>query len=144
MEYFNKYYVDVLKKYAIFSGRARRKEYWMFLLISCLISIALSIVTQAIKLEFISTLYSLAVLIPSIAVTVRRLHDTNRSGWWILIGLIPIVGTIILIVFLAQDSSPGSNKYGANPKDGMSSPMMQTPTSTPTSSIPPTNSPTNV
>ena len=63
-----------------FSGRARRKEYWMFLLISCLISIALSIVTQAIKLEFISTLYSLAVLIPSIAVTVRRLHDTNRSG----------------------------------------------------------------
>ncbi len=106
----------------------------MFLLINFLISIALSIVTHAIKLDFISTLYSLAVLVPSIAVTVRRLHDTGRSGWWILIGLIPIVGTIILIVFLVQDSKPGSNEYGPNPKEGMGSTM--TPPSNPMPTTP--------
>lgn len=133
MEYFNKYYVDVLKKYAVFSGRARRKEYWMFLLISLLVSIVLGIITNALKLEFISTLYSLAILIPSLAVGARRLHDTSRSGWWLLIGLIPIIGTIILIVFMVQDSKPGSNKYGPNPKG------MDTPTPPPAPATPSSN-----
>jgi uncharacterized membrane protein YhaH (DUF805 family) len=64
----------------------------------------------------LSTIYSLAVLIPSLAVSVRRLHDTNRTGWWIFIGLVPLVGAIILIVFYATDSQPGDNQYGPNPK----------------------------
>ena len=64
----------------------------------------------------LTTLYSLAILIPSIAVGVRRLHDTGRSGWWLLIGLIPVLGSIVLIVFFVLDSEPGENAYGANPK----------------------------
>ncbi len=82
-------------------------------------------------MSFISTLYGLAALIPGIAVGVRRLHDTERTGWWMLIGLIPVIGTIILIVFFAQDSKPGANKYGPNPKEGMGAPMSTPPTATP-------------
>ena len=62
-------------------------------------------------------IYSLAILIPSIAVQIRRLHDTNRSGWWIFIGLIPLIGTIVFIVFMVQDSNPGENRFGPNPKE---------------------------
>ena len=69
-----------------------------------------------IYLGLLGTLYSLAVLIPSIAVSVRRLHDINRSGWWLLIGLIPIIGAIILLIFAAKDSQPGENQYGPNPR----------------------------
>ena len=64
----------------------------------------------------LGSLYGLAVLIPSIAVSVRRLHDTNRSGWWLLIALVPLIGAIVLLVFMAQDSQPGKNQYGSNPK----------------------------
>ncbi len=115
------WYTDVLKKYAVFSGRARRKEYWMFFLFNLVISVILSIVdsvagTNGSGVGVISTIYSLAVLIPSLAVGVRRLHDTGRSGWWILIGLIPIIGTIVLIVFLATEGNAGDNVYGPDPK----------------------------
>ncbi|MDZ7658252.1 DUF805 domain-containing protein [Fodinibius sp.] len=121
------WYIKVLKNYAEFEGRARRKEYWMFTLINFLIYVAL----QAIMVMFggmdpessigvlitgILGLYSLAVFIPSIAVGVRRLHDTGRSGWWLLISLVPIIGAIVLLVFLVQDSQPGANQYGENPK----------------------------
>jgi uncharacterized membrane protein YhaH (DUF805 family) len=113
------WYLEVLKKYATFGGRARRTEFWMFTLINFIISAVLNIVqrsTGSTIVLVISVIYSLAVLIPGIAVTVRRLHDTGRSGGWWFIGLIPIVGWIILIVFCAQDSQPGPNQYGPNPK----------------------------
>lgn len=116
------WYLEVLKKYAVFSGRARRKEYWVFTLFSVTFSLILGFVDGALGFDRdggtgpLGALYSLAVLVPSLAVAVRRLHDTGRSGWWVLIGLIPCVGFIVLIVFLAQDSQPGANEYGPNPK----------------------------
>jgi len=112
-------YINVLKKYAVFNGRAQRKEYWMFTLINVIIYLVLSIlgaVTKTPVFAVIYILYALAVLIPGLAVAFRRLHDTNRSAWWILIGLVPFVGGIILLVFMVLDSQPGENKYGPNPK----------------------------
>jgi uncharacterized membrane protein YhaH (DUF805 family) len=110
------WYLKVLKNYVGFQGRARRKEYWMFVLFSVIFSIVLSIVDAIAGLtSALSGLYSLAVLLPSLAVGVRRLHDTGRSGWWLLISLIPLIGSIILLVFMCQDSQEG-NKYGPNPK----------------------------
>jgi uncharacterized membrane protein YhaH (DUF805 family) len=107
----------VLKNYVGFQGRARRKEYWMFVLFSAIISIVLSIIDAIANLSSVlSGIYSLAVFLPSLAVSVRRLHDTGRSGWWILIGLIPLIGAIILLVFTCQDSQENDNKYGPNPK----------------------------
>jgi uncharacterized membrane protein YhaH (DUF805 family) len=118
------WYIEVLKKYAVFSGRSRRKEYWFFVLFNILISIGLTVIDGMIGTAnaetgagFLSGIYSLAVLIPSLAVLVRRLHDTDRSGWWILIGLIPVIGWIVLLVFVVQDGQPGQNQYGANPKE---------------------------
>ncbi len=117
------WYLEVLKKYAVFDGRARRKEYWFFVLFNVIISIVLSVVDSAIgfstdagNVGVLGGIYSLAVLIPSIAVTVRRLHDTERSGWWFLIAFVPLVGWIILLVFTLFDGTPGPNKYGADPK----------------------------
>ena len=110
------WYLDVLKKYAVFSGRARRQEIWMFILISFIIAFALGFIEGLVGSPgIIGMLYSLAVLCPSIAVAVRRLHDTGRSGLWALIGLIPCIG-LVLIVFLVLDSEPGDNQYGPNPK----------------------------
>ena len=117
------WYLTVLKKYAVFSGRARRKEYWMFILFNLIFVIAavildsiLGTINENSGYGLISTLYSLAVLLPSFAVLVRRLHDTGRSGWWIFITLIPLIGSIWLLVLLVGDSQPGDNKYGPNPK----------------------------
>ncbi len=113
------WYIKVLKKYAVFNGRARRKEYWMFVLFNVIFSAILAIIEFAIGMNdwnLLSTIYSLAVLIPSLAVSVRRLHDTDRTGWWIFIGLIPLIGAIILIVFMATEGQPGDNRYGPNPK----------------------------
>lgn len=111
------WYLEVLKKYAVFSGRARRKEYWMFLLFNLIIALVLGFVEGLVGGPgVIGMLYSLAVLIPSIAVSVRRLHDTDRSGWWLLIGLIPLIGAVVLLIFMVQDSKPVQNQYGANPK----------------------------
>jgi len=111
------WYLEVLKKYAVFSGRARRKEYWMFLLFNIILVVVLSFVEGLVGSPgIISMLYSLAVLIPSIAVSVRRLHDTDRSGWWLLISLVPLIGAIVLLVFMVIDGKPGENQYGTNPK----------------------------
>ncbi|MEU9453789.1 DUF805 domain-containing protein [Streptomyces sp. NPDC048277] len=110
------WYVDVLKKYAVFSGRARRQEYWMFFLFNVIISIVLAVVGRVIGFSALGALYSLAVFLPGLGVAVRRLHDIGRSGWAILIALIPLVGTIILIVWLASEGKPEENQYGPNPK----------------------------
>ena len=112
------WYLAVLRNYAGFSGRARRTEYWMFVLFNIVIAIVLSILDALVLGSgILGTLYSLAVLIPSIAVGVRRLHDTGRVGWWLLIGLVPVVGFIVLLIFFVQDSQTGDNEYGANPKE---------------------------
>ena len=110
------WYTDVLKRYAVFDGRARRQEYWMFFLFNIIIAVVLNVIGALIKFPFLGILYALAVLLPGIAVAIRCLHDTGRSGWWILIGLVPVVGGIILLVFMILDSQPGTNAYGPNPK----------------------------
>jgi len=104
------WYVEVLKKYAVFTGRARRKEYWMFVLINFLIALAIGVVEGVLRSKgIVSNVYALAMFVPSIAVGVRRLHDTDRSGWWLLL---PIVN----IVFLALEGHPGHNRFGPSPK----------------------------
>ena len=116
------WFLGALKKYAVFEGRARRREYWFFALFVVLISVVLTIIDSMIGTMtsqgagILSGLFCLAVLIPSLAVGARRLHDTDRSGWWLLIGLIPFIGAIVLIVFFLLDSQPGTNAYGPNPK----------------------------
>ena len=111
------WYLGCWKKYAEFSGRARRQEFWMFVLFNFLAGIATGIVDVILGTNgMLNGLYSLAVLIPSLSVAVRRLHDTDRSGWWQLIGFVPLIGWIILLVFLCSDSKPGENRFGANPK----------------------------
>ena len=113
-----KWYVEVLKKYAVFNGRAHRTEYWMFTLVNLIVAFVLGLFLAfaGILGTVLGYLYSLAVLLPSLAVGARRLHDTGRSGWWLLIGLIPLIGTIILLIYLVQDSQPGENQHGPNPK----------------------------
>ncbi len=118
------WYIEVMKKYTVFSGRARRKEYWIFFLFNSIFIFALVLIDNLAGLADRHTgygplgiLYSLAVLIPSIGVGVRRLHDTDRSGWWLLIAFVPIIGAIVLLVFQVSDSQAGSNRYGPNPKD---------------------------
>jgi len=134
----NEYLNVIRNNYANFTGRARRREYWMFTLINSVILILLQIPVQGaviamaaqneaatapsagltgVTLIFVILLvvYSLAVMVPSIAVTVRRLHDTGKSGWWYLLNLIPL-GSLVILVFMVLDSEPGSNKWGPNPK----------------------------
>ncbi|MBI9077484.1 MAG: DUF805 domain-containing protein [Desulfatibacillum sp.] len=110
------WYLDVLKKYTAFSGRAGRTEYWMFMLFNFLVACGLAIIESLIGLTgMISTLYSLAVLLPSLALCFRRLHDIGKSGWWVLIGLIPAIGAIVLLIFAVLPSQPASNQYGPVP-----------------------------
>ena len=113
MEWFLKVVRD---NYANFDGRARRKEYWMFVLISILISFVFGFVTGLIGMPSLAYLFSLAILVPSIAVTARRLHDIGKSGWFQLIAFIPIIGFIWLIVLNATEGTKGDNQYGADPK----------------------------
>ncbi|NBM16787.1 DUF805 domain-containing protein [Streptomyces sp. GC420] len=111
------WYLDVIKKYAVFTGRARRQEYWMFFVFNLGISLVLSIIDAAVLgTNVLGLVYALAVFLPSLGVAVRRLHDTGRSGWWILIALIPLIGVIVLIVFLATEGNQAGDKYGPNPK----------------------------
>ena len=147
MEQFNRYFVDTLKnRYAQFNGRASRSEFWYFALFSLIISIIFAVldsvlgtgytyevatnslatatteaasvsVTQTIG--YLQSFYALAVMIPTIAISIRRLHDLGKSGWWILLGVIPLVnliGIFVLLFFYVQDSQPGENEYGPNPK----------------------------
>jgi len=129
-------FLEVIRKYADFNGRARRKEYWMFALFVFVIYIGLAIAGGLLMgvinhashgvggLVFLAPayLFILAMIIPSLSVAVRRLHDTGKSGWWLLIGFVPFVGSIILLIFYCQDSQFGPNEFGPNPK-GIGAPM---------------------
>lgn len=119
------WYFKVLSSYAAFGGRARRKEYWMFTLIHCIVCFALAIAATvtlsaspktALIINVVLLVYLLAVLLPSIAVTIRRLHDTGRSGGWFWIVLVPFIGGLVLLVFTVMDGTPGGNVYGPSPK----------------------------
>jgi uncharacterized membrane protein YhaH (DUF805 family) len=118
------WYLTVLKKYAVFSGRARRKEYWMFFLFNVIFTILATVLDNLLGTAiedlgygFFYIVYALAVLVPSLAVAVRRLHDIGKSGWWLLVSFVPLIGGIWLLVLLATDSQPGENEYGPNPKE---------------------------
>ncbi len=118
------WYLKVLRQYADFTGRARRKEYWMFVLFNIIFVIIAMILDNVLGLAWgelgygpIYLLYALFVFIPGLAVAVRRLHDINKSGWMILVSLIPIIGAIWLLVLFVMDGTPGTNQYGPNPKE---------------------------
>ena len=131
MEMINWYKKVVFENYVNFSGRARRSEFWYFVLFNIIISVAITIVEASLGMGnyesndfgfrmqggIISNLYSLAVFLPGLGVSVRRLQDTGKSGWTILLGLIPLVGAIILIVYFAQKGTKGKNEYGEDPKN---------------------------
>ena len=114
-----KWFIKCIKQYADFKGRARRKEYWMFTLFNAIFSIVASLIDTAIfgGLPILATLLSLFVLIPGLAVCVRRLHDVGKSGWMLLVCLIPVVGAIWLFILMCTDSEIGTNKWGDNPKE---------------------------
>ncbi len=109
------HFLDAFKKYADFSGRATRKQYWMFVLFYMIIYIALGVIDVLLQTFVLGLIFSLALFIPSISIAARRLHDTGRTGWWQLIYLVPLIGLIVMIVFLVQDSHD-ENQYGPNPK----------------------------
>ena len=118
------WYLGVLKKYADFSGRARRKEYWMFALFNMIFAIVAVVLDNVLGVAMIGVgygpiygLYMLAVFIPGLAVTVRRLHDSDNSGWMLLVALIPLIGAIWLLILTVSDSSFEDNRYGSNPKE---------------------------
>ncbi|MFF0189335.1 DUF805 domain-containing protein [Streptomyces sp. NPDC005244] len=113
------YYTDVLKKYASFQGRARRSEYWMFALFNVVIAlvlVGLAAATKSTVFYVLYIVYILAVILPSLGVLVRRLHDTGRSGGWFFISFVPLVGGLVLFIFTVLEGNPGPNEYGPNPK----------------------------
>ena len=109
------HFTDALKKYADFTGRATRTQYWMYVLFYMIFYIAGVVIDAVIRIPLLTLLISLGLLVPSISIAARRLHDTGRTGWWQLIGFIPILGAIVLLVFFVQDSGE-ENQYGSNPK----------------------------
>lgn len=112
----------VFENYANFEGRARRREYWMFALANCLIGIIWGVIMGILGLpQACVYLPTLALFLPGLAVSVRRLHDIGKSGWWLLIAFIPLIGGIWLLILHAQDGQPGSNQYGENPKENSDS-----------------------
>jgi len=128
-----KWYLHALRKYAVFEGRARRREYWIFELMNSAIALALFLLAVALgkagypyflSLPFI---YIAATMIPSLSGLIRRLHDTNHSGWWFWISALPVVGPFILLGMTVTDSDPGENRFGPNPK--------RQPTTEPTGSL---------
>ena len=115
------WYLKVLKNYVGFQGRARRKEYWMFSRQCHHFHCTFHSRVNCLYISSVLTgIYSLAILLPSLAVGARRLHDTGKSGWWQLLSFIPLIGTIILLVFMCLDSDDKENKYGSNPKSSSS------------------------
>ena len=118
------WYLNVLRNYIGFGGRARRKEYWMFILVNVMFVLEVSIVDKILGWEWASgegvltSIYGLFILLPSWAVQFRRLHDTDRSAWWLLLLLIPIVGWIVILIFNCQSGTPGENRFGPDPKIG--------------------------
>ncbi len=120
------WYLLVLKKFADFNGRARRTEYWMFVLFNIIFGIVAAVIDNVVGTAIDGVgyglfyiLYMLAVLIPGLAVAVRRLHDTGKSGWMLLVALIPLVGAIWLLVLMVTEGTPGENQYGSNPKESI-------------------------
>jgi uncharacterized membrane protein YhaH (DUF805 family) len=118
-----RWYMDVLKNYAGFTGRARAREYWSFYLVNIIVFFALLgldylflAVDAGTGLGILSGLYGVVTFLPSVAVAVRRLHDTGRHGGWLLVGLVPVIGGAVLLYFLTRDSQDGNNSHGANPK----------------------------
>lgn len=118
------WYLKVLKNYVGFDGRARRTEFWMFFLFNLIAYVIAMILDWILGLTIfpgmpgaISMLYSLAVLLPNLAVGVRRLHDIGQSGWLILVGIIPLIGVIVLLILFVLEGKPGENQYGPNPKE---------------------------
>ena len=117
------YALTPLRKYASFSGRARRAEYWWFYLFVIIAFVVASIIDNLLGLGgsvgpygMLSALLGLAMLVPSLAAGVRRLHDTDRTGWWLLIALIPLIGAIVLLVFYVSEGTRGDNRFGPDPK----------------------------
>ena len=108
--------ICVRHKYADFSGRARRKEYWMFALVYFILALICAFIDETLGISILSTVFVLALIVPSIAVGVRRLHDVGKSGWWLLGGLIPIIGTIYILYLMIKDGQPEANQWGTNPK----------------------------
>jgi uncharacterized membrane protein YhaH (DUF805 family) len=109
------YYLDAWRNYVNFKGRATRKQFWMFVLINILISIGLQIIEAIlgfVDMELLSGLYGLAVLLPGLAITARRLHDVNKSAWWLLLLLIPFIGGLVILIFNVMKGTDGTNKYG--------------------------------
>ncbi len=118
------WYLIALKKYAVFSGRSRRKEYFyfyffyiLFIFVLTFIDVMIGTYDEVAEIGLFGGVFVLFMLIPLLAASVRRLHDTDRSGWWLLIALIPLIWPIVILVFTLQDSKPGENQYGSNPKD---------------------------
>jgi uncharacterized membrane protein YhaH (DUF805 family) len=121
------WYLKVLKQFADFNGRARRQEYWMFVLFNLLFVFVAGMLDRVLNLADPTTgigplygLYILAVFIPGIAVSIRRLHDIGKSGWMLLLALIPIIGGIWLLVLMVREGDRGENKYGPDPKSAVS------------------------
>lgn len=116
------YYSICLSKFADFSGRARRREYWTFVLVNCLIALLLLILGLAFGEDspasnIMVTIFYLIMLVPNLSVSVRRLHDIGKSGWYMFLSLIPLIGGLILLIWSLMDSEPGENQYGKNPKE---------------------------
>ena len=112
------WYKKCLNQYADFNGRARRTEYWMFFLFNWIIGTVLGLVISILNLpDFINYIYSIFILVPTLAVGARRLHDIGKSGWWLLISLIPVIGWILLLIFFVKDGQQGVNQWGSNPKE---------------------------
>ena len=106
------YYIDAFRNYVNFNGRATRTQYWMFMLFNIIAQIILAVVTLVLPfLSFLGTVYSLGVLLPSLAIGARRLHDTGRSAWWLLLLLVPFIGAIVLLIFYVLPGTPGANRF---------------------------------
>ena len=127
------WYIGVLKKYTVFDGRARRMEYWMFVLFNFIFMLVAMLLDALIGTSFdggyyggyygvIYLLYALFVLIPGLAVQVRRMHDQGKSGWWLFINFVPFIGSIWYFILLCTDSELGANQYGPYPKEGLYNP----------------------
>lgn len=114
------WFIDPIKNhYFDFEGRATRKQFWMFVLFYILAAIVIAVVESMIGMEDILTsVYGLALLLPYLGLAARRLHDINKSGWWLLIGIVPVIGFIVLLIFYVKEGDAGANQYGPSPKSG--------------------------
>ena len=115
MSFLNWFINPVKNHYFDFSGRASRQTYWMFILVYVIISVVLTIIDRSMGMNVLNMLFSLAVLLPSLGIAARRLHDTGMSGWWLLLSLIPFLGTIVLIIMLVRKGQDMANEYGPVP-----------------------------